>query len=107
VEAIIAENQAVYASGVGLLSTLGSVAIGQIVLGGSILKRIPGGVSELSLQVKVYCNGILVSTKSITNRSTYRLPSGFKSDRWQFRLSGNVPVRAFKIAETAKELATV
>lgn len=107
VDAIIAENQAVYASGVDLLSTLGSVAIGEIVLGGSILKRIPGGVSTLSLQVKIYCNGILVATKSITNRSTYRLPSGFKSDRWQFRLSGNVPVRAFKIAETAKELVDV
>ena len=104
VDAIIAENQTVFASGVDLLSTLGSVAIGEIVLGGSILKKIPGGVSALSLQVKVYCNGILVSTKSISDRSTYRLPSGFKSDRWQFRLSGNVPLRAFKIAETAKEL---
>lgn len=105
VDAIIAENQTVFASGVNLLSTLGSVAIGEIVLGGSILKKIPGGVSALSLQVKVYCNGVLVATKSISDRSTYRLPSGFKSDRWQFRLSGNVPLRAFKIAETAKELA--
>jgi hypothetical protein len=105
VDAIIAENQAVFSSGVDLLSTLGSVEIGKIVLGGSILQRIPGGVSTLSLQVKIYCNGVLVSTKSITDRSTYRLPSGFKGDRWQFRLSGNVPLRAFKIAETAKELA--
>lgn len=107
VDAIIADNQTVFSSGANLLSALGSVAIGEIVLGGSILKRIPGGVSTLSLQVKVYCNGVLVATKSITNRSTYRLPSGFKSDRWQFRLSGNVPVRAFKIAETAKELAQI
>lgn len=105
VAAIIAENQAVFSSGVNLLSTLGSVEIGKIVLGGSILKKIPGGVSALSLQVKIYCNGVLVSTRSVTDRSTYRLPSGFKSDRWQFRLSGNVPLRAFKIAETAKELA--
>jgi hypothetical protein len=105
VDAIIAENQTVFASGVDLLSTLGSVEIGKIVLGGSILQKIPGGVSTLSLQVKIYCNGVLVSTTSITDRSTYRLPSGFKSDRWQFRLSGNVPLRAFKIAETAKELA--
>jgi len=105
VDAIIASNQTVFASGVDLLSTLGSVEIGKIVLGGSILQKIPGVVSSLSLQVKIYCNGILVSTKSISDRSTYRLPSGFKSDRWQFRLSGNVPLRAFKIAETAKELA--
>jgi hypothetical protein len=105
VDAIIASNQAVFASGVNLLSTLGSVDIGTIVLGGSILQPIPGVVSSLSLQVKIYCNGILVSTRSITDRSTYRLPSGFKSDRWQFRLSGNVPLRTFKIAETAKELA--
>jgi hypothetical protein len=105
VDAIIASNQTVFASGVNLLSTLGSVEIGKIVLGGSILQKIPGVVSSLSLQVKIYCNGILVSTISVTDRSTYRLPSGFKSDRWQFKLSGNVPLRAFKIAETAKELA--
>jgi hypothetical protein len=105
VDAVIASNQAIFASGVNLLSTLGSVAIGQIVLGGSILQKIPGGIGSRSLQVKIYCNEILVATKSITDRSTYRLPSGFKGDRWQFRFSGNVPLRAFKIAETAKELA--
>ena len=105
VDAIIAENQAIFSSGVDLLSTLGSVVIGQIVLGGSIMKKIPGGVSDRYLQAKIYCNGILVANRSMTDRATYRLPSGFKGDRWQFQLSGNVPLRSFKIAETAKELS--
>jgi hypothetical protein len=105
VEAVIAANQAIFASGQDLLSTLGSVDIGTIALGGSIMERIPGGVSARYLQVKIYCNGNLVANKSMTDRSTYRLPSGFKGDRWQFQLSGNVPLRMFKIAETAKELA--
>lgn len=105
VDAIIEENQVVFASGDDLLSTLGSVEIGKIALGGSIMKRIPGGVSSQYLQLKVYCNGTLVANRSITNRDTYRLPSGFKGDRWQFQLSGNVSLRSLKIAETAKELA--
>lgn len=105
VDAIIAENQATFSSGQDLLSSLGSVVLGEIVLGGSIMKRIPGSISSRYLQAKIYCNGVLVVTKSMTDRSMYRLPSGFKGDRWQFRLSGNVPLRSFKIAETAKELA--
>ena len=105
VQEVIDSNQAIFASGADLLSTLGSVQIGQIVLGGSIMQKIPGGVDDRTLQVKIYCNDVLVASRSITDRSTYRLPSGFKGDRWRFTLSGNIPLASFKIAETAKELA--
>jgi hypothetical protein len=102
---ITQSNQTIFASGVDLLSTLGSVDIGDIVLGGSILQNIPVAVSSRYVQVKIYCNGTLVATRSVTGRDALRLPSGFKGDRWHFTLSGNVPLRSFKIAETSKELA--
>lgn len=37
----------------------------------------------------------------------YRLPTGFKSDCWQVRLIGNVPVYSFALAETALQLKQV
>lgn len=37
----------------------------------------------------------------------YRLPSGFKSDIWQFQIRTKAPVMNLQIAQTAKELADV
>jgi len=70
-----------------------------------LMSEIPDEVSSRFIQITVYCNGTLVATKQITDRLTYRLPSGFKGDRWQFKLTGNIPIKAIKFAETAKELA--
>lgn len=44
---------------------------------------------------------------TITSEKIYRLPTGFKSDCWQVRLIGNVPVYNFALAETGKELKQV
>jgi hypothetical protein len=33
-----------------------------------------------------------------------KLPSGFKSDVWQFEFSGNAQLQSFMIASTAQEL---
>lgn len=49
----------------------------------------------------------LVWAQNVTDRSIIRLPKGEKSDTWEFRISGNVVVRYFKVAETATELAQV
>ena len=105
VDAINAENLALFTSGVDLKSSIASVAIGEIELGGSIMVDPLDPVTSRYIQVQIYCNDVLISTKSILDRKTYRLPSGFKGDRWQFRLSGNIPIKHLKIAETAKELA--
>jgi hypothetical protein len=104
---VIAANQAIFDSGVNLQSTIGSAPIGSTYLGGSIMAHIPGGIEDRYLQVKIFCNGVLVHTRSVENRDDFKLPSGFKGDRWEFQINGNVPFRHFKIAETAKELAQI
>lgn len=45
-----------------------------------------------------------VFTFTARSEGIYRLPAGFKSDCWQVRLIGNVPVYSFIMAETGKEL---
>jgi hypothetical protein len=52
-------------------------------------------------------NTVLVNSQYITSRSAVRLPKGFKSDVYEFRLTGNIPVRYFKVAETIQELANI
>jgi len=65
-----------------------------------------------NIQVKVFATTTgtdldLIATRDITNRNVIRLPRGYKSDQFAIEISGNVSVRYFKIAETAKELGTI
>lgn len=65
---------------------------------------------SLLLQVYAATTGTdtnLVHSKTLTSRATQRLPKGFKSDTWEVRLSGNINVRYFKIAETAFEIGRI
>lgn len=103
--AIIASNQALFASGVNLMSAVNAHDVNDMYVNGSLMAEIPDEVSSRFIQISIYCNGVLVTTRQITDRQTYRLPSGFKGDRWQFRVTGNVPIKAIKFAETGKELA--
>lgn len=49
-------------------------------------------------------NWYTVFSWTVLTERTYRLPSGFKSDLWQFEFVGNTPIYSFTVAETAKEL---
>ena len=101
---LIAANQALITSGANLESTLGSVEIAKHEIAGSILADI-ASIESRYIQLKIYCNGQLIATKSVVNRNDFRLPSGFKGDRWEFQFNGNIPISQVRIAETAKELA--
>ena len=103
--AVAAANQALFSSGADLKAAVNRHVVNDTYVNGSLMSELPDEVSSRFIQITVYCNGTLVATKQITDRQTYRLPSGFKGDRWQFKVTGNVPIKAIKLAETAKELA--
>lgn len=48
-----------------------------------------------------------VFTKNVYSEEMVRLPTGFKSDLWQFEMQGNTTVYSVQIAETPKGLARV
>lgn len=80
---------------------------GSLLVGG-----VYSGVDARSLLLQVYALGTGTDTQVIhqedmTSRDIIRLPRGLKSDTWEVRLSGNIPVRYFKIAETATELGQI
>jgi hypothetical protein len=58
-------------------------------------------------EVIVYASGELVWQSVVEDGVVYRLPSGFKSERWQFAVTTAVPVFNLQVAETSKELAVV
>jgi hypothetical protein len=58
-------------------------------------------------EVTVYAGKDLVWQSVVEDGVVYRLPSGFKSERWQFEINTAVPVYNLQVAETSKELADV
>lgn len=48
----------------------------------------------------LYVNKSLIFTKQLTSTGTFRLPSGYRSDTFEFEVYGNVRVREVHLAET-------
>jgi len=77
-------------------------------IGGSPLFDIAALSSqESTVRLIVYARQEVVLDTIITDEKTIRVPSGFKSDLWQFELIGNTTVYSVQIATSPKELARV
>lgn len=64
---------------------------------------LPPGVKA---RVEVYADDVLRFSEFM-ERGQRRLPSGYKSDRYRFKIVTRVPILRFVVAETGKELAEV
>jgi hypothetical protein len=106
IEYIKAKNRAIWASVSGLLGRVNDTPINTMLLNGSVLNPIPL-IDERFVTLTIYGDGVLRATIYVKNHQPFRLPSGFKCDRWEFQVNGNVPLRFIKVAETSKELATI
>jgi hypothetical protein len=54
---------------------------------------------------KLYADGVLKHTESVTSRSPFRLPSGFMALDWQMELEGTQPVQGCALGTSITELA--
>lgn len=106
--AIVAEttarNQAIWAAGTPLQSTLNSTTLGSIVLGGSILTNIPSLAETQNIQAMIYANGVLIANIAITGQEPVRLPAAQKDYVYEVRLTGNAALRKFAMATSIAEL---
>lgn len=98
------ENEQIFASTINLRGSINQVTLNNLLINGSVLKPIPAVVDGRYVLLTIYCNDRMVASINLRSRKPVRLPSGFKGDRWEFQVNGNVPLQAIKIAETAKEL---
>jgi hypothetical protein len=76
--------------------------------------RMPIGASPLvgdtslirnNVRVRIWGDDVLRYDQQITSNSVMRLPSGYKSDKWQVEFVTAQNIYSFKMAGTAKELA--
>lgn len=108
---IAAQNTAQAALNAGYISgnnTKGPIArsaFGSRTFSGSQLKAMqPLGTA---VQFQLYIDKELIFTTQLANDLVFRLPSGYKSDTVEVRLSGNARVRAIHLAETPTALRRV
>jgi hypothetical protein len=104
---IIADNQAIFGSLTDLKGEFNDAMLNVFQVNGSVLGSIPQTVDDRFIEVIVYAEGKERQRITATERGVKRLVDGYKSDRFQFTLSGNVPLRHVKVAETVKELRSM
>jgi hypothetical protein len=54
--------------------------------------------------MKLYANGVLKHTQTISNGDLFRLPSGYKEHEFEIELSGSVPINQVCVYESAGEI---
>ena len=62
---------------------------------------------DKAMRIRIWADRQLVFDVEVEASQTIRLPSGFKSDTWQFEVISRVPVLSIALAETMKELRSV
>ena len=55
--------------------------------------------------MKVYADGALKHTQTVSSQEPFRLPAGFKATKWQIELSGTNTITMAAMASTVAELA--
>lgn len=61
--------------------------------------------SYSALTVKVYADGVLKHTQTVTSEEPFRLPSGFRARVWEVEITGTDNVSRVYLATTMNELA--
>lgn len=107
VAALAAANQAIWAAGTPLNSTLNAAVINGMQVNGSILANIPSAIEVQSVQAYVYANNVLVASYDIDGPEPLRLPADRKEYMWEVMLTGTVPLRSFRMATSIGELRLV
>jgi hypothetical protein len=102
---IIAANQAAWtASGGNLNSTLNRPLVNGMLLNGSILTPQPPQAETRNVQVLLYGDGTQLYSASVVNQEPMRVPASSKPYIWEVKITGNSPVRTFRMATSITEL---
>jgi len=56
---------------------------------------------------KLWADKELVATRTVTSNAIFRLPTGYKADKFELGVEGNVRIRAIYVAETPRGLKEI
>ena len=109
--AIAAQNAALLLNNQTLMNTgrggggIGAAAANVIAIAANLEKS--AAPTALTMSFMLYANKTLVFTTQLSNSNIFRLPTGYKTDTYEVRVTGNRPVRAIHLGETPASLREV
>jgi hypothetical protein len=56
------------------------------------------------VEFNIFVDSVLKFTKQITDSNMFKLPRGFKNKKWEWRVSGMIPVKRVTIATSTEEI---
>jgi hypothetical protein len=107
VAAIIAANQAIWASGAALNSTVNAQQVNGYALNGSTLTPLPTVADTRNVQAIVISDDTQVASNGFTSQDPVRMPAVNRGYVYEVKLTGNAPLRQFVMATSVKELRQV
>jgi len=104
---IIAANQAIWATGASLKSTLNAITVNSMVLNGSTLAPIPANADVRNINVIINADNVQLYGNGVLDQEPVRLPASSKGYVYEVKLTGNAPIRMFRMATGIGELRQV
>jgi len=104
VAAIVAANKVIWTSGVPLQGTINSATINTFAVNGSILSDIPFAAEVRNVQVVVNADNAQLFSAGVTDQEPIRMPAANKNYVYEIKLTGNAPIRQFRMATSIGEL---
>jgi hypothetical protein len=107
-DAIVAANASIISAGQTKGSINSRVVNFSSVNGSTIAKAVDPDEAPVGVHFMLYTDDprTPLFTKNITSVKPFRLPSGYKTDRFSVRVMGTVLVKSIEIAGTPQELGT-
>lgn len=94
--ASLVANQAKISAG-SQMGAMGTVYFGDLNTAEPLIPMLP---STSYIQFQLYANKALVLSTTLGSGAMFRLPTGYRADTYEIRLSTNLRVRAVQLAET-------
>ena len=78
--------------------SLGGSSFGAVAVAGSFIK--PLTPVNVGVQFQLFVDKELIFTTQVVNDNAFRLPTGYRSDTFEVRVTGNTRIRAVHLGET-------
>lgn len=108
---VAAENAQTLADNLSMIEnrktggSLGGASFGRVAVAGSFIK--PLQAVDAGVQFQLFVDKDLIFSTQVTDSNMFRLPTGYRSDTFEVRVTGNTRVRAIHLAETPSGLEKV
>jgi hypothetical protein len=103
-DAIIAANELILAADDS--GTINGSAFNEIEINGDILQTVPPALDDIvGMVFKLYADGVLVVSRTVTDDKPFRLPSGYLARYVEIELQGQIEAQEVRMATSIMELA--